>query len=126
MKAVQLHTITSLRVTALSFLRLQIEGIAPWPLEGGAELIHGEDSIVRKLTQSDQKGVEIPAKAADVVNYVFWADTEELVSLEEGVPELERVNSIFSAVSCTALQHGSLSFLVAGFSCSLLDIRPAM
>lgn len=78
---------------------MQVEGIAPWPLEGGAEIIHGEHSLVRQLTTNNKHGVKIHQKESSVINYVFWADTDELLSIEkEGIPQFDKVYNIVEQV----------------------------
>jgi hypothetical protein len=75
-----------------------MEGVAPWPLEAGAELIHGEYSLVRQLTKSDQYGVYIPAKSDEEASlYVYWSDTNELVE-EDDVDEAGRIEKVLDQV----------------------------
>jgi hypothetical protein len=75
-----------------------MEGVAPWPLEAGAELIHGEHSLVRQLTKSDQYGVYMPAKSDEKASfYVYWSDTNELVE-EDDVAEAGRIEKVLAQV----------------------------
>lgn len=99
----------------------QIEGIAPWPLEGGAELIHGEHSIVSQLTKDAKNGVEIAQRTSNVINYVFWSDTEELMSLDEGVPEYDTMQQLSDEVCNTIPRLSRLKTVFITLSLFLPD-----
>jgi hypothetical protein len=81
---------------------MQMEGIAPWPLDVGAEWIHDEHSIVRQLTKSDRYGVYMPAKSDEGrSDYVFWSDTNELADGDD-VGEADRVGKVLDQVSISS------------------------
>lgn len=50
---------------------VQVHGIAPWPLDAGAEIIHGEGSDVATLLQ-DVLHMELTER--EYPNYVYWHD----------------------------------------------------
>jgi hypothetical protein len=103
-----------------------LEGVAPWSLEAGAELIHGENSILRQLTMNDDFGVHIPAKSAEILNYVFWADTDELLSIENGVPEYEKLYRVMDEVLLpSSVTHCSAQHRRGGcnFTCAFQPLK---
>lgn len=87
---------------------LQVEGIAPWSLEAGAELIHGEHSIVRQLTMNKRSGVHLKQEHKEIVNYVFWDDTEDVLPVSEGVPEYDHIYKLIEQVCGVCMRFYSL------------------
>eukprot|EP00892_Ulva_mutabilis_P009134 jgi/Ulvmu1/6593/UM003_0230.1 len=53
----------------------QVSGIAPWALDAGAELVHGQDSTVASLL-TDSLKVDLSKK--EYPNYVYWPGTGEI------------------------------------------------
>jgi hypothetical protein len=48
---------------------VQVHGIAPWPLEAGAEIVHGEGSEVASLLRD---ALHMQLTEREYPNYVFW------------------------------------------------------
>ena len=76
----------------------QVHGIAPWALDAGAELVHGQRSTVASLLVDDIK--------ADLVkkeypNYVYWRDSGEIACAcgEGGESEDTAVDSTFNLIA---------------------------
>ena len=50
---------------------MQVHGIVPWPLDAGAEIIHGEASDVASLLQH---ALNTQLTEREYPNYVYWHD----------------------------------------------------
>lgn len=50
---------------------MQVHGIVPWPLDAGAEIVHGEASDVAALLQHP---LNVQLTEREYPNYVYWHD----------------------------------------------------
>lgn len=78
---------------------IQVEGVAPWPLDAGAELIAGQHSIVKKLADNylDLDNVE-----HEFANYLYWSDTGDLQYMfDEFSPLHHQITKLLKAVRYT-------------------------
>lgn len=86
----------------------QVHGIAPWPLDAGAEIIHGEDSDLAKLLQEQSF---MPVFEREYPNYVYWPDTGciEYVghSASETHPVLKRMYDLLDEVRALLMSRVS-------------------
>ena len=58
---------------------MQVQGVAPWPLEAGPEFVHGARSVLVK-TLRDRVGMRLREETWP--NYVFWGDEGKLTPAE--------------------------------------------
>lgn len=78
-----------------------MDGVVPWPLEGGAELIAGQHSIVKKLVDNylDLDNVE-----HEFANYLYWSDTGELQYMFDGFTPLhDKIGTLLEEVRSAVL-----------------------
>lgn len=75
---------------------MQVNGVAPWPLDGGAELIAGEHSIVKQLADNC---LPMHTTESEFANFVHWSDTGELTYLFDGLtPMHDQITMLVDAV----------------------------
>lgn len=91
----------------------QVHGIAPWALDAGAELVHGQRSTVASLLVDDIK--------ADLVkkeypNYVYWRDSGEIACAcgEGGESEDTAVDSTFNLIEQVRNSGGFIVVRICG------------
>ena len=70
--------------------------MAPWPLDGGAELIAGEHSIVKQIADA---WLPMHVTESEFANFVFWSDSGELAYLFDGhTPLHDQITNLVDTV----------------------------
>ena len=67
---------------------MQVHGIAPWPLDAGAEIVHGEQSDLVPLLVDTLK---MQVTTREYPNYVYWDDEQVIEYAGEQATETHPV-----------------------------------